>query len=783
LCGCFEKLNPPLQRIVLKGLIAIRSPNIIKIISSWFRRENLEDRLLYFRVLAEVGIRNDKLAAEVIKTINQIFKKFKELETRKDTEERDKLKNSLLSLIKILGDIGGDFECAYFLIKIAIDSNDLEIIEAVSFSLSNFLEISVFIPVLELFIYLERRRRDPKKNNLDSDNGKFTKIMCILSEYILNIFFERRLGDLIAYIQEHPRERKDIFRKIKSALKSLSLWERELLEKSGKQFEYETWEEISITSIFDYNLDEEKLFNRFKIYYNLTNKGIYPILTLVKIIETLTFVGGDINKIIIDWQKETENIRLKKITFNPTNPVHVFLGFTIYAHLRRYALEKAWADSVVKNIGVNEENLLLYELYKEYIEKIRRYNQGESLSLPFVRTLNNEEILALKLARYEQLQLLEWLLALKKKADQLNRPLLVIPNVRYAYFLVGSIKDILINNGIEIFYAGVSSEAADDAWNYNSRYYIKGQIFPVYILRKLLGLEGKRPIVVVLDGTRELYQRNVKGNIMRLPVALARTYIDSFIAINTLTKGDSPKKIDELIKDWRSKEYLEILFRQRGFLRFKEKLERTLSEERMQDEEFYRFAHFNLQGLPILLGNNLREWGYGASESEKKKLFPIDILSIEDKPTLILANIAFDPSWIDMFSNLNIVPAFWDDSPLTERIYVEISKRGAELISVLDEEYLPINLQFLKQYLSDKNLPIIPYRAFLGYPEEEITLGTLSLFSEELKDSSLISTIIEVKKLLKEKYADLNIPQEFIEKMLKGHRHTPQREIDLHKEK
>jgi len=83
---------------------------------------------------------------------------------------------------------------------------------------------------------------------------------------------------------------------------------------------------------------------------------------------------------------------------------------------------------------------MLYHLYNEYKSKIKAFEAKEQPRIPVIQMLSEAQIKALKIARYEQKQLLEYILAVKKKADSLGRDVMVIPNVVYGHFIIESIK-------------------------------------------------------------------------------------------------------------------------------------------------------------------------------------------------------------------------------------------------------------------------------------------------------------------------------------------------------
>ncbi|MCM8797159.1 MAG: UTP--glucose-1-phosphate uridylyltransferase, partial [Candidatus Omnitrophica bacterium] len=796
LCCNLDKLNPVVRTQVIRGLIAIKPPKEKTWILSLVRRNKdvlqrnditAEERAWCLGLMAALDIEDENLAREISQEILVYMQRLSQL-TGKE-EKRNLVEETIVPYIQAFAAIGQKTWCAEFLEEMFFSTIDIDIRIAIIKALRSFKGITAFWPMLNMF-----NRLCVDRLQVETSEDRFSTFRYELAEYILVVFFDQRLREVINEIETALyRQEAVIAPKIKNVLRELSIWERGLVQKHfPENFDEQVWDEIAVTSIFDHNLGIDELLTRMKIFDFIATHSIYPTRSLVRY-ASIFMPDGFSPQIMADlvnqWTEIIRKMRHYELHFNPTNKLHFMLGFSRYAHARRYALEKSWTDITYNRDYAGEEDLLLYQLYKEYKDDIAQYLKFNAMPLPFFESLNNlidslareeEHLAALRLARYEQYQLLEWLFALKAQADKAGRKVIVVPNVRYGYFLMGSLKNILLANGIEVAYAGVSSQSADDDYSYRHRYYIKPQIFPMNILNTLLGQEGKRPIVVVLDGTREIYNRNVSGKIVRLPMALARTYIDTFICLNAMTSDRNSRDFRKSFAGWRSPEYVDILSRQEGYIKLREKLERALTAKPVIDKQSYRFYHWNAQGLPYLLGRECREWGHGIALLDKDNLrFPLDIAEINGHPAVILVNLAFMPEEAHhLKEDKRVIRAFWDDQPPAEELFVRINERASEVISVLDEKYLPVKFRFLQSFIAS-GLPVVPYQKFAGYTGMDLRSQSYRVVSTEPLPNTLHEKRVneEIKELVARLYHELNIPQAFIENMLHYHLHMPRKNV------
>lgn len=264
----------------------------------------------------------------------------------------------------------------------------------------------------------------------------------------------------------------------------------------------------------------------------------------------------------------------------------------------------------------------------------------------------------------------------------------VIPNLTYGLFCVAPIMDKILQRGIHISLAGISSQFCDDE-NVNRFTLQDENVFPLkrYLFSNASNygtLNGDR-ILIVIDGTMEPIDRHDAGKI-RLPKAY-RGFVNHLAAVNYV-RARYGYKMENPERDVASALNLP--------LRFMRNVARTHSFRHLVDslllcfdpaklaraheaagtgKTYYSFAQWNPDGLPARVG----PIGY-----EKHELA---CCTVEDLPCPSLLFVSMN----SIFNEVGVA-AYFDNNPEVEHPRMFIGPQGVKIDIGWPEPYAGITI-------------------------------------------------------------------------------------------
>jgi HAD superfamily hydrolase (TIGR01484 family) len=381
------------------------------------------------------------------------------------------------------------------------------------------------------------------------------------------------------------------------------------------------------------------------IILNLFSDGIYPTQLLIETLQKTTS-GGNLTQQITKMSSIFNDFKRGTIKFDINNPIHVELEYTTY---RQLAGQLSQSDD--------------YENYKSLIQQFRSHSDSPS-------GLESQERAEVKLAVYEAYRLLEYIVAIKDKADKIGRPVWVVPNLTYGKFAVSPILDELGKLNIEVHYAKVGSTGAHEHPEYTVP-----SLFTDDVYFRIL---KERPILIVVDGTQHLMPRPEEGKSSRYPDAHVG-YRNLITAVDeVISEGKAEKFLDKVHI---SNDFLSTLHENSDYTGLVDNLKR-LNATLDQPQNLYKLGFWNPAGLPLVV----RE---ARKEVQKVNIFNPDDL---DSPTLLFINSPLLdedlPADIKQWAGLeqSHIPAYFDDKTQIQQTTFAVNDRGVFLSDSLDFE-------------------------------------------------------------------------------------------------
>ena len=271
----------------------------------------------------------------------------------------------------------------------------------------------------------------------------------------------------------------------------------------------------------------DHLRNTFGIFCECARQGLY--LTDVLLTHISPFLREEWPHVIRnDLTRRRVMVSDGRLVYHPGDTLARHLQFTTFAHDYRYGKESL------------EQPSLLY-LWLRYIRESRRITaalaDGPWPSLPSHPDAP-DRIGPLTDAMYaeharEAQGVADLIVSLYERAERAGVEMRVIPNLTYGLFCLAPVLETIVQRGIHISLAGVSSQFCDDE-NIN-RFSLRDEnVFPLkrYVFSNASNygtLNGDR-ILVVVDGTMEPIDRHDATRI-RLPKAY-RGFVNHLAAVN-----------------------------------------------------------------------------------------------------------------------------------------------------------------------------------------------------------------------------------------------------------
>ena len=420
-------------------------------------------------------------------------------------------------------------------------------------------------------------------------------------------------------------------------------------------------------SVFTTPERRDKLRRTFRIFEECTKQGVYLTDVLLRHIER--FPEADWPSVITtDLTHRRSLVSRGSLAFHPSDDFTRHLQFTTFAHDYRYGKESLDQPSLVY-------------LWLRYLEAStvleRELRRGHHWPpAPRHRALPGT-IGPLTERMYEQQAqeaavLRDLLFALYERCHARSVRMRVIPNLAYGLFCLAPILPALLERGIHVSFAGLSSRFCDDT-NVSEWRLSPDALFPVkqYLFSKasIYGTINQDRVLVVVDGTMEPLDRHDAARV-RLPKAY-RGYLTYLAAVNYIRARDgygmqNPEQQVAVALSL-SPRYVANLVRTAAFQRLIESLllcfdprELEMSHERAgTGKTYYGLAQWNPDGMPAMVGTT----GYRQAE--------VPCAAADD----IQAPVVLFVSMNSLF-NRSGVPAYFDNNPEIENPRLLIGPHG-----------------------------------------------------------------------------------------------------------
>ena len=413
----------------------------------------------------------------------------------------------------------------------------------------------------------------------------------------------------------------------------------------------------------------DHLRNTFGIFCECARQGLY--LTDVMLTHISHFVPEEWPHVIRDdLTRRRVMVADGRLVYHPGDTLARHLQFTTFAHDYRYGKESL------------EQPALLY-LWLRYIGESRRITaalaDGPWPSLPSHPDVPDRigplmEAIYAEHAR-EAKGVADLIVSLYERAERVGVEMRVIPNLTYGLFCLAPVLEAIVQKGIHISLAGVSSQFCDDE-NIN-RFSLRDEnVFPLkrYVFSNASNygtLNGDR-ILVVVDGTMEPIDRHDATRI-RLPKAY-RGFVNHLAAVNYV-RARYGYRMENPERDVASalnlpQRFVRNLLRTNNFRHLVDSLLLCFDPETLAQSHaaagtgktYYTFAQWNPDGMPARVG----PIGYRKHE--------LPCLAGEDVscPSLLFVS-------MNSIFNESGVAAYFDNNPEVEHPRMFLGPRGVKI--------------------------------------------------------------------------------------------------------
>jgi hypothetical protein len=330
--------------------------------------------------------------------------------------------------------------------------------------------------------------------------------------------------------------------------------------------------------------------------------------------------------------------------FDTRNLTHTNLGYTQFSSVlkNRHFMERV------------EEKFRFtwnFDSYRSFMA-----DQGKS---SFIR--NEQMDFEVDCAAYESSLLSEFISTVKTSSDMLGRELLVVPNLTNGYLPIVPLFDDLVAMGIKV-YLGAKIGSTEC---HNNPSAFRSDLFSgleEYLLQK-------KPIVLIVDATQHLLDRNTEDQSARYPDAY-QGYLNYAIALNYVSG------IRNRIYALKNDEDVQRLEKSNEFNRFLERQTDAIQVDRTP----YDFYLWNTAGLPLIIRN------------DRKKVVSPSMASAHDLsgPSMIFCNVGVLDSQIPASireqygSSLEHTPAFFDDKDKIIEFELRLTGEGVTIHNELE---------------------------------------------------------------------------------------------------
>ncbi|MBN1443161.1 MAG: hypothetical protein JXA90_10650, partial [Planctomycetes bacterium] len=413
----------------------------------------------------------------------------------------------------------------------------------------------------------------------------------------------------------------------------------------------------------------DRLRTTFGIFCECTRQGIY--LTDGLLTHILHFPREEWADVIRhDLTRRRVMVSDKRLVYHPGDQLARHLQFTTFAHDYRYGKESLDQPSMVY-------------LWLKYIEESRRIQhvlEGEPWpALPSHPDVP-EVIGPLTARMYDQHAREAEAVAgviesLHERAGREGFEMRVIPNLTYGLFCLAPVIEKVIQRGIHVSLAGVSSQFCDDE-NINRFFLGDGEVFPLkrYVFSNAsnYGTLNRDRILVVIDGTMEPIDRHDAGKI-RLPKAY-RGFVNHLAAVNYV-RARYGYKMENAERDVASAlnlplQFVRNLVRTHDFRHLLDSLLLCFDPDKLAESHeaagtgktYYTFAQWNPDGMPARVGPS------GFKKHEIACTAPGDLAC----PSLLFVS-------MNSIFNETGVAAYFDNNPEVEHPRMFIGPQGVRM--------------------------------------------------------------------------------------------------------
>jgi hypothetical protein len=344
---------------------------------------------------------------------------------------------------------------------------------------------------------------------------------------------------------------------------------------------------------------------------------------------------------ISSWKEIIQSFSEGK--FDSTNLLHIELEYTNFTK----TVTDPRISGYIKT-GITYQNYL------------NIYNTSENQAEHF----SDQDNFEIECAIEEAKKLRDFIFELQNLAESMGKELWVVPNLSYGYFPVSPIAGDLMESGINVVFGlKVGSTESHENREVFNKSLFKGMRHEIV---------DKQPLIVVVDGTQHLTQRENKSP--RYPDAY-QGYLNQIIALNDALgfidedysyTGKTPEDIEKLRQKSDFQELVQI---------FKN------SNIQNTNSTPYKFNFWNTAELDLVIRGNRQELGAtndtSSNSTEGNNMFFCNVGLLDNQI----------PSEIKVkYPNLIHTPAFFDDSGRIVKLSFYHDQYGIHYSNALEKE-------------------------------------------------------------------------------------------------
>jgi hypothetical protein len=413
----------------------------------------------------------------------------------------------------------------------------------------------------------------------------------------------------------------------------------------------------------------KRLRDTFSVFCECTRQGIYLTDVLLQHISRAPPEEwpGVIRE---DLTRRRIMVSDGRVPYRHITPLEKHLQFTTFAHDYRYGKESLEQPSLV----------YLWLRYLAESGRVKaRLGRGPWPSLPRHPHAPRKvgPLTAKMYAQHasEARAVRDLIFALHDRSRREGFPIRVIPNLTYGLFCIAPVMNEILQRGIHVSFAGISSRLCDDE-NINEFYLADNSVFPLkrYVFSNAsnYGTLNQDRLLVVIDGTMEPIDRH-DARRARLPKAY-RGFVNHLVAVNYVRARhgyemeNAEREVASALN--LSRRFVQNLLRTHDFRHLLDSLLHCFDPEELRrshaaagtGKTYYSFAQWNPDGMPARIG----PIGYERRE--------VPCVTPDDLPCPSLLFVSMN----SLFNPLG-VSAFFDNNAEVEHPRMFIGPRGVKI--------------------------------------------------------------------------------------------------------